>query len=72
MVQDTHENSEMCNCPNCPSHNDCMKDKGEVLYCARGKSSCEVKSKGCVCPGCQVYKENNLNSAYYCLSGKAE
>ncbi|MDI6778515.1 MAG: glutamate synthase-related protein [Patescibacteria group bacterium] len=41
---------------------------GEVLYCAEevGHSKCDINAKGCVCPGCLVWSENNLKEIYYC------
>ncbi|MCX6740291.1 MAG: DUF2769 domain-containing protein [Candidatus Parcubacteria bacterium] len=70
MVLDNKENSVKCTCPNCPSYNECMSQKTELLYCAKEKTSCEVKSDGCVCPTCPVYAENDLNRMYYCRTGK--
>lgn len=44
------------------------------LYCAIGKAYCQDldPTKGCVCPTCDVWKENNLKSKYYCQKGNAE
>jgi len=39
----------------------------EGVFCAFGKSNCIVDEKGCVCPDCEVYKNNNLSNMYYCL-----
>lgn len=71
MVLDNEENTERCNCPNCPSYDACMRGDEELLYCGRAMSGCEVQPKGCVCPGCPVYKDNSLSDAYYCINGKA-
>ncbi len=45
-------------------------DHMEALFCAFGKSKCITDEKGCMCEGCEVHKENNLSSSYYCLVGK--
>jgi hypothetical protein len=71
MVLDNEENTERCNCPHCPSYDACMKGDDEKLFCGRAMSGCEVQPKGCVCPGCAVYKDNGLSDAYYCIHGKA-
>lgn len=42
-------------------------DHIEGMFCAFGKSNCITDEKGCVCPECAVYKENNLTNVYYCL-----
>lgn len=63
-VPNTEENAKKCICPNCPSYpHDCA---GELLYCARGKSKCDINAQGCFCPGCPVYVENNLSTLYFC------
>jgi len=64
MVANTEENRKKCLCPKCPSYpHDCPE---ELLYCAVGKSKCEISAKGCLCPGCPVYYENDLKELYYC------
>jgi methylamine---glutamate N-methyltransferase subunit C len=69
MVQNTPENRKKCLCPKCPSFpRDCG---GEILYCAAGKSKCEIAAKGCVCPECPVYYANDLKELYYCDKEKA-
>lgn len=68
-VPDTEENVKQCICANCPSYNDCMKQGMEGLYCARGKTDCDVKRQGCVCPQCPVAKDYQLFGGYYCVIG---
>ena len=64
VVQDSVENEKKCICSRCPSFpRDC---KGEILYCARGESRCEIKGRGCVCAVCPVYLENRLQGLYFC------
>jgi hypothetical protein len=52
-----------------------MRDIGKVehmeaMFCAFGNSKCITDEKGCICATCAVFKENNLDKAYYCLGGK--
>ncbi len=70
-VENTSENFKLCmqgNCSSCPSY---PKDKNEGLYCARGKSGCEIEKKGCNCPECQVWLNSGLSGTYYCIMGSA-
>ena len=71
-VPDTQENMMKCICGSCPTHDQCMKDKMEGLFCARGKSTCPVTRSGCICGGCPVASENDLDAMYYCETGAAE
>ncbi|MFC1875224.1 DUF2769 domain-containing protein [Chloroflexota bacterium] len=68
-VPDTQENLNKCICGGCPSHNQCMKDKMEGLYCAKGKSTCEFEKIGCLCAVCPLTPEFNLDKLYYCEIG---
>ncbi|MBI2848378.1 MAG: DUF2769 domain-containing protein [Chloroflexi bacterium] len=67
----------MCKMKNMPGNMaNMMKDIGKVdhmeaMFCAFGKSKCITDEKGCICMTCALYKENNLDKAYYCLGGKA-
>lgn len=70
-VPDTRENLMKCICGNCPTHNQCMKDGMEGLFCARGKSSCEFEKMGCICGECPLYGEYQLSDMYYCDIGSA-
>ena len=47
------------------------KDHMEAMYCAFDKSKCIDEEKGCICMTCELFKEYNLDKAYYCLGGKA-
>lgn len=46
------------------------------LYCAKevGKATCDDldENKACICAGCPVATDNNLQSTYYCLKGDAD
>ena len=64
MVQDSDENRKKCICLRCPSYNHGCR--GEILYCARGKSTCDIHVRGCICNICPVYHENRLKGLYFC------
>lgn len=36
------------------------------MYCATGKSNCDIEVKGCICNICPVYHENKLKGLYFC------
>jgi hypothetical protein len=67
-VIDTPENFKVCICTSCPTYGVtvCPKEKSEKLYCARGKSSCVLPEKGCICGGCPVWTKNSLTDYYFC------
>ncbi len=71
-VPDSQENLMKCICGQCPTYNQCMKDKMEGLFCARGKSSCDIEKKGCICGQCPLFSEFGLENLYYCLTGAEE
>ena len=63
-VPDTEANRKECVCPSCPSFpHDC---RGELLYCAVGRTSCEIHARGCLCPDCLVYSGYGLDRIYFC------
>ncbi len=65
-VPDTPENLARCICGDCPSF------PGEGgFFCAKGKSSKEIRRRGCVCPDCPNFKEFALADGYYCADGRA-
>ena len=70
-VAKNEENMQKCVCPECPSHNTCMKENMEGLFCSPevGKSTCEFDKNGCICGTCPVQLEHELMSGYYCESG---
>lgn len=73
-VRKNEANIKKCSCSNCPSYNNCSKEKKEVLFCAQeiGKSVCDYKMNGCVCGKCLVHQKNDLKAGYYCIFGSAE
>jgi hypothetical protein len=65
-VPDTPENMARCMCGGCPSY------PGEGgFFCAKGKSSHDIRRRGCVCDGCPNFKEFGLADGYYCADGRA-
>jgi len=67
-VEDSTKNRKKCGCPYCPSYpHDCS---GDILFCATGKSSCDINAKGCICDSCPVYEEYELDGVYYCNKEK--
>jgi glutamate synthase domain-containing protein 2 len=63
-IEDVESNRKKCACPYCPSYpHNCS---GDVLFCAKGKSSCNIVVKGCICNTCPIYYEYELNGLYYC------
>ena len=67
LVPNTEQNQQRCICGKCPSY---PGDGG--FYCARGKSTNEVKRLGCICGECENLKEFALTKGYYCADGSAE
>ncbi|MBZ2164569.1 glutamate synthase-related protein [Methanobacterium spitsbergense] len=63
-VVDSEENRSRCYCRLCPSYpHDC---EGEILFCGKKASKCEINAKGCLCSKCPIYSENKLKGNYYC------
>ena len=44
------------------------KEHFEGMYCAFEESRCIKEAKGCLCLGCEIYKENGLDKTYFCLA----
>jgi len=62
-----------CICDGCPTYNECMLEKEELLFCIGGKSpACTFEKKGCLCPTCPVTDLAGLKKAYYCIRGTEE
>ncbi|PKL66150.1 MAG: FMN-binding glutamate synthase family protein [Methanobacteriales archaeon HGW-Methanobacteriales-1] len=63
-ITDSEENRTKCYCRLCPSYpHDC---EGEILFCGKNASKCEIEVAGCLCSKCPVYSKYNLNGNYYC------
>lgn len=59
----------MCTCEQCASYTDCMREKGELLFCATGQSKCLVRMKECICADCPVTPMMGLMNTSYCMQG---
>jgi hypothetical protein len=70
-VPNTFENAQRCLCGGCPTYDTCMMSADELMYCARGASSCKVAQEGCICFDCPVHAEYKLDTMYYCVEGAA-
>jgi methylamine---glutamate N-methyltransferase subunit C len=63
-VPDSSENRQKCHCRLCPSYpHDCA---GEILFCGKNASKCDIKTEGCLCDHCPIYGEYGLKGLYYC------
>ena len=63
-------NKNLCICPDCPTYNECAQEKGEIFYCAMGKSpTCITKGLGCICPACPITEKMGLTHDYFCTNG---
>jgi hypothetical protein len=71
IVENSDKNSSRCQCPGCPTHDDCMKKDDERLYCSRGQTDCDPSGHGCLCSDCPVWAENRLGGRYFCIEGVA-
>jgi hypothetical protein len=75
MTEEEHkkaikENKKHCICPDCPTYNECAKEKDELLYCKLGKSqACIIKESGCICPACPITEMMGLTNDYFCIKG---
>ncbi len=63
-IRNTPENREKCHCKVCPSYP--YKCAGEVLYCSKGPSKCDISPQVCICDTCPIYYEYELKGNYYC------
>lgn len=73
-VPNDEKNANRCICSSCPTYTSspCAKEKKENVYCATGKTSCELVKKNCLCGVCPLWEEYNLSKGYFCFSGQAE
>ena len=63
-IKNTVENRGKCHCKVCPSYP--YKCGGEVLYCSKGPSKCDIDVDICICDTCPVYFEYDLKGIYFC------
>jgi hypothetical protein len=60
----------LCECPNCPTYNECAEEKAELLYCIAGVSpACITEESGCICPACPVWDKIGFKNDYFCTKG---
>ena len=71
-VPDTPLNRLRCICGRCPTHNSCMKEKPELLFCSMGKSDCPLVKVSCLCPQCPIEMQYRLSLMYYCDFGAGD
>jgi hypothetical protein len=62
LVPEDDANLAGCLCPTCPS----KADDDIRLYCHHGLSPVRVRTVGCVCTECSVYRANGLVDGYFC------
>ncbi len=61
--------SPLCKCSGCPAY----PDQGEPrVYCARGASRLPIEKRGCLCPGCPIYKKGKFAGDSFCFHGQAK
>jgi glutamate synthase domain-containing protein 2 len=63
-IKNTPENRNKCHCKVCPSYP--YKCGGEVLYCSKGPSKCDIDPELCICNTCPLYFEYELQGNYFC------
>ncbi|OPY32584.1 MAG: hypothetical protein A4E32_01166 [Methanomassiliicoccales archaeon PtaU1.Bin124] len=67
--QETRKLKMLCNCPQCPSYNECADAKSDLAFCIIGKGTCSFEENGCICASCPVAQEWGLMHQYYCING---
>ena len=64
----THDAEVLCVCKQCPTYFDCGEPLAFCLY-ENGISSCIAVERGCICPGCPLYRASGLKYDFYCTIG---
>lgn len=68
-IIDNEKNALRCLCPDCPVYNECMGENSELLFCARGKTTCSFEKWGCKCDKCPIALDYKLVGLFYCEKG---
>jgi hypothetical protein len=70
-VENNDENAEICKnfCGPCLTN---PGVEGELLFCARGKSSSPKSKNGCNCGMCDVKRKYLCSGLYFCIEGTCE
>jgi len=63
-IKNTLENRNKCHCKVCPSYP--YECGGEVLYCSKGPSECNIDPEVCICNTCPIFFEYELKGNYFC------
>jgi hypothetical protein len=64
------ETRAQCICPECPTYNECAKEKNQLYYCGIGESpTCIIKEQGCICPACTVTEKMGYTNQFFCTRG---
>ncbi|MFX0058208.1 MAG: DUF2769 domain-containing protein [Candidatus Hodarchaeota archaeon] len=78
-VPDTEESMNVCRqfCGSCPSFkpNELNEFEPHALFCSRGqttKFSDQVKNKGCICFGCELFSKYELENGFFCMPREQE
>lgn len=58
----------LCVCRRCPTYFDCGEPLAFCFY-DEGASTCITVERGCICPGCPVYRTSKFAFDFYCTEG---
>lgn len=62
------EAESLCVCRSCPTYFNCDEPLAFCFY-DEGASGCISVKRGCICPGCPVYRESGFELDFYCTEG---
>jgi hypothetical protein len=65
---DMHEAEALCICKQCPTYFDCGEPLAFCVY-ESGRSTCITVDRGCICPGCPLYRTAGFTYDFYCTIG---
>lgn len=67
-----HEAGPLCACKHCPTYFDCGEPLAFCLFDGDATSKCITVERGCICPGCTVYRELQFDLDFYCTKGSED